>query len=368
MKEIAITSEIQNALSFGKNCVVAIGVSGGKDSSAVALATVDYLRGIAFEGEILLIHSDLGKVEWKQSLPKCQEMASHLGVELIVVKRKAGGMLERWQGRWKNNVARYENLECVKVILPWSTASMRFCTSELKTAPICSELKKRYNGKMIVNVIGIRREESSSRAKKPVSAPNGKLKHKTVSPKTGMATDGYDWNPIIEWSTSEVFEAIAESGLQPHEAYTKYGMSRVSCAFCILSNQCDLASATRAEETHQLYREQVDLEIKSTFSFQAKWLGDVNPSVLSADQRESLASAKEKAAARVEIESRIPESLLFTKGWPNRVPSQGEAEILAGVRREVGDLLGIKPKYTTAGDVIARYEQLIQQKDAKLCA
>ena len=41
-----------------------------------------------------------------------------------------------WLSRWAANVARYANLECVKLILPWSTAAQRFCTAELKSAVI----------------------------------------------------------------------------------------------------------------------------------------------------------------------------------------------------------------------------------------
>src|SRR5581483_2926625 len=97
-------------------------------------------------GPRVLIHSDLGRVEWGDSLPQCERLAAHLGLELIVVRRQAGGLMERWQTRWANNVARCAALECVKLILPWSTASMRFCTSELKTAIICRELVQRFPG------------------------------------------------------------------------------------------------------------------------------------------------------------------------------------------------------------------------------
>jgi hypothetical protein len=47
---------------------------------------------------------------------------------LHTTRRAAGGMMERWEKRWSNNVTRYENLECVKLILPWSTPAMRYCT------------------------------------------------------------------------------------------------------------------------------------------------------------------------------------------------------------------------------------------------
>lgn len=101
--------------------------------------------------------------------PKCEELASATGWELAVVRREAGGMMERWEGRWENNVRRYADLSCVKLILPWSTPSMRFCTSELKSAVIASYLKKRFPGRNIINVTGIRRQESPSRSKMPVS-------------------------------------------------------------------------------------------------------------------------------------------------------------------------------------------------------
>lgn len=360
-RQVAITGDVKQFLSYGEKCVVAIGVSGGKDSCAVALATHAYLKRIEFPGEIVLIHSDLGKVEWKQSLPKCEEMAQHLGVELITVARKAGGMLERWQSRWDANVARYENLECVKLILPWSTPSMRFCTSELKVAVITAELKKRYNGYAIINVTGIRRQESANRAKKPVSTPSTKLSHKTVNPKTGMSTKGLDWNPIIEWTVDEVFAAIEEAGLEPHEAYTKYGMSRVSCAFCILSNAADMLSATKAKQNRSLYREQVELEIKSTFSFQQGWLGDVAPHLLSSGQRKRLEEAKVKAAKREELESRIPKHLVYVKGWPVVVPTLAEATLLADARTQINDLLGLSCSYTTPTAVIKRYKELMEK-------
>ena len=55
-------------------------------------------------------------------------------------------MMKRWLKRWTNNLARYRSMACVKLILPWSTPGMRFCTSELKSAPIASALVKRFPG------------------------------------------------------------------------------------------------------------------------------------------------------------------------------------------------------------------------------
>src|SRR5271163_4692630 len=69
---------------------VAIGVSGGKDSCAAAIAT------------IVLLHADLGRVEWSDSLPTCTRLATFLGVELLVVRREAGDMMDRWLQRWRD--------------------------------------------------------------------------------------------------------------------------------------------------------------------------------------------------------------------------------------------------------------------------
>ncbi|HBO0180199.1 TPA: hypothetical protein L4A50_005601 [Pseudomonas aeruginosa] len=113
------------------DAVVAFGVSGGKDSVAAALAGHEYLEKIGHQGPRVLVHSDLGRVEWRSSLAKCEEIARHLGYDLLVKKRQAGDLMDRWLVRWDRNVARYTDLSCVKLILPWSTPSMRFCTSEL---------------------------------------------------------------------------------------------------------------------------------------------------------------------------------------------------------------------------------------------
>ena len=109
----------------------------------------------------------------------------------------------------------------------------------------------------------------------------------------------------------------------------------------------------------------VDLEIKSTFSFQNKWLGDVNPSKLRPGQAEALAVAKQKAQQREELEKRIPKHMLYTKGWPHSVPSFEDAKLLAVTRREVGRLLNVEVKYTTAKSVIKRYKKLLALKETK---
>ncbi len=347
---VALTDEISQLL--GKGCVVAVGVSGGKDSQACAIAVDRHLNAIGHTGPRVLIHADLGRVEWRDSLPTCERLAAHLGWELMVVRRPAGDMLARWQGRWANNLKRYQDLSCVRLILPWSTPSMRFCTSELKVDVITRALKKRFPAHDIVNVAGIRRQESASRKKMPIAAPQAKLARK------GRA--GFTWNAIIEWDIDEVFACIAAAGLDLHEAYTRYGASRVSCALCIMSSGPDLAAGASCPDNTEVYRAMVEIEVTSTFAFQGnRWLADVAPDLLSPDLRQRVAWAKEAAQRRQAIEAEIPSHLLYTAGWPTVMPTDAEAALIASVRQRVSQLLAIDADYLTPESVKARYAELM---------
>lgn len=349
---VSITDEVQNLLDAGAVC--AIGVSGGKDSQACTVAVINYLDSIGHTGPRVLVHADLGRVEWDDSLPVCEELAERFGLELMVVRRPAGDMMDRWQSRWKANLKRYAELSCVKLILPWSTPALRFCTSELKVDVITRALKGRFPDHDIVNVAGIRRQESTTRSKMPVSALQEKLK-RARKQKVGVT-----WNAIIDWKLEDVFASIAQSGLRLHEAYVRYAVSRVSCVFCIMSCQADLRASAACENNADVYREMVQLEADSTFAFQGQhWLADTAPQLLSADLRLAVAQAKEKAAHRVDIESRIPSHLLYTKGWPTAVPSDDDARILASVRQEMALLLGIELAYTTPESIQQRFAELI---------
>lgn len=352
---------------------VAIGVSGGKDSCAAAIATVEYLRLKGHTGPVVLVHADLGdpdpslNVEWDDSLPTCERLAAHLGVELMIVRRPAGGMMKRWLKRWENNLARYAAMSCVKLILPWSTPSMRFCTSELKSAPIAAALVKRFPGQRIISACGIRREEgrgreSSARTNAPTSDPNARLTNKR------SRTSGVNWNPIAAWTEADVFAFCASRGFQMHEAYG-LGMRRVSCRYCIMQDLSDQRVSASVPGNVPVYLTLVDLEIASAFAFQgSRWLGDVAPYLLSEEQRGGLVRAKEIAAGRVTLEAQIPDHLLYERGWPKVMPTAEEAVMLCGVRRGVAALYGMPVTCLEPVELTARYADLMSQKAVKEAA
>lgn len=368
---VELNDEIRALIAAGSP--VAIGVSGGKDSCAAAIATVEHLRAVGHAGSILLVHADLGDpdpaldVEWADSLPTCRRLASYLGVELIVVRRAAGGMMRRWLTRWDRNLRRYRDLSCVRVILPWSTPSMRFCTSELKSAPIAAELVRRFPGQEIVSACGIRREEgngktSSPRTNAPTCEENQRLSNRRAR------TRGVTWNPIAAWSAADVFAFCASRGFPMHEGYG-LGMGRISCRYCIMQDIDDQRVSASVPENAPVFRTMARLEIRSTFAFQGnRWLGDVAPHLLSPEERAALADAQARARRRVEIERAIPRHLLYTKGWPTVVPTLDEAAELAWVRREIGALLDVEVRYVDAESVRARFVELISLREAREAA
>ena len=112
---VATTPDIDRLIAAG--APVSIGVSGGKDSQAAAIATSAHLDQAGHRGPRILIHSDLGILEWNESLPTCQHLADHLGLELVILRRNAGDLMERWEARWASSGARYANLETVTLVL-----------------------------------------------------------------------------------------------------------------------------------------------------------------------------------------------------------------------------------------------------------
>ncbi|MFK0333878.1 phosphoadenosine phosphosulfate reductase family protein [Rhizobium sp. NPDC090275] len=351
---IAVTPAIADLL--GQEAAVAVGVSGGKDSQAAAIAIFEYLDRIGHAGPRILIHADLGMVEWHDSLPVCERLASALGTQLVVVRRKQGGLMERWESRWHSNVWRYEDLRTVTLVPCWSTPAMRFCTSELKTSKIQGELARSFKGRQIISVVGVRREESRQRARAAVADRN---------PRNGIWT----WRPILDWHEEEVFRSINTRDIEPHPAYRQFGMTRVSCRFCIMSSLADLQAATCQSEAHDLYRRMVDLECRSTFAFQgARWLGDIAPHLLCRDARERLAAAKDKARRRAEVERRILQPMLYVKGWPTRMLSDAEADLLAEVRCQVSELLCLNARYLDRTAIHRRYAALLATRAVKVGA
>jgi hypothetical protein len=124
----------------------------------------------------------------------------------------------------------------------------------------------------------------------------------------------------------------------------------------------DLVQSATCPDNHDIYRELVELEIVSSFSFQeGRWLGDIAPHLLSGETLNRLKTAKQQARMREEAEAGIPKHLLYTKGWPRVLPTLSEARLLSDVRRRVSAIMELPVFYTDAEAVQQRYAELMEK-------
>ena len=97
--------------------------------------------------------------------------------------------------------------------------------------------------------MGMRAAESPARARKAPWRRNDRM--------SVAGREVFDWLPIFDLSTEDVFRVIRHAGQSPHWAYAA-GMSRLSCSFCILASRTDLRRA--AQLRPDLYRTYAALE------------------------------------------------------------------------------------------------------------
>lgn len=338
-------------------------LSGGKDSTASAHTAIALLNALGHPADRrLAIHADLGRAEWRSTPDIVAAIADRLGLPLLVVRRSAGDMVARWEQRFRAGKRRYEALETYNLIGPWSSASLRFCTSELKVQVIGPELARRFRGATIVSVIGLRREESTNRRATPIS----RLDERFAKAGNSAGTRMIAWHPAVDWSEADVFAAHARHGLPLHEAYRVHGATRLSCAFCVLASLHDLGASTCAPDNLDLYHHLVSMEAGSTFSFQPhRWLADVAPHLLRASLRFDIARAKGRMQDRRSLEAAMLPGLRFVKGWPPRMPTQAEAALIARCRAPILAHHGLADLYPDAGAVQSRFAELLSAKTAR---
>jgi 3'-phosphoadenosine 5'-phosphosulfate sulfotransferase (PAPS reductase)/FAD synthetase len=348
-KPIAISQDIASAISQGARVI--FNLSGGKDSAAALIATSDYLDSVGHPKHLRsCIHADLGDIEWPMTLEFVRQTAERFDLPLDIVRRAAGGLIDRWYQRFDAAKRRYEALETYCLIGPWSSASLRFCTSETKVAPISSFTNRVHKGERVIHVIGLRRQESANRAKAPIWR---------VDPKSSARTPIYHLHPIIDWDVSDVYDVHSGNQIPLHPAYVRFNSTRLSCSFCILASGRDLAASIHAKVNQPSLERIVALELASTFSFQpGRWLADFAQSSLPENLASGITLAQVRAQDRKCLEAGLPKDLRFQKGWPPRIPSIAEARSIARVRARILDHHGLANRFQSAGQIRDQFAQL----------
>jgi DNA sulfur modification protein DndC len=213
--------------------------SGGKDSQAMYI----FLREVIPAHRLIVIHSDLGEVEWPETFSHIQKYVTH---ETIKVQSETS----------------FFDLVRERKMFP--SGKVRTCTNRLKVDVIMAkaiEIMKQRGFTIGVNCMGLRAEESTGRAGKAVFSQNTKYTS-TKRTRETTAHKGLEWfnyNPIHTLSTEEVYKLILSTNEQLHPAYY-LGMSRLSCRFCIMANRQDIAISSKANP--ELLEKYAALEIE----------------------------------------------------------------------------------------------------------
>lgn len=218
--------------------------SGGKDSQAMLIRLLEIIP----RKQLIVIHASLGDVEWPGALEHAKQQAEEASLPFIVaiaVKTFFEMVEHRFAVRPGPN-------SC------WPSAANRQCTSDLKRGPCEREVRhyaRAHGFTKIVSCMGIRAGESSGRAKQ--------LPFRINERGSVAGRQWFEWLPIHELSTEQVFAVIADAGQKPHPAYA-LGNQRLSCMFCIMGSRNDLRNA--AKQNPELFARYVEVEKRTGYT------------------------------------------------------------------------------------------------------
>lgn len=211
-----------------RGALFVINHSGGKDSQAMTIKLADMIP----RHQLVIVHAHLPEVEWDNTLEHIEQTSYGIPVN-VTQSRKTFFQMVDHRKRFPD-------------------AHRRQCTSDLKRGPIEREIRailKERNLKLVVNCMGMRAEESPGRSKLTTFKLNER------NSKAGR--EWYDWLPVHDMKTQEVFDLIHAEGQQAFWIYYK-GMTRKSCCFCIMASRHDLTVASRLRP--ELYKRYVEKE------------------------------------------------------------------------------------------------------------
>lgn len=228
--------------------------SGGKDSTAALAEVVDAAEAAGVRDRLTVVHADLGESEWPGTVQLAADHAARYELPFTVAARRhPNGTVETI-------------LERVATRGRWPDAKRRWCTSDHKRGPIRKEMTRivthlRESGKVLrrpvrlLNIMGLRAEESAARARRPplsldATASNGRR-------------EVYNWHPIHNWTTTQVWRRIEQADLEVHPAYAD--MTRLSCRFCVLARRSDLIAAVRLNPDYAAQHAEVESAIGHRF-------------------------------------------------------------------------------------------------------
>jgi len=245
--------------------------SGGKDSQAQYIALLQL--GIP-EEQIIVCHADLGEVEHHDSKEHIigTVRPRHRDILIADAIHQDGSEKDFFSAVRARRATLDRTDRHDKSAAP--DGQNRYCTSDLKTAPIWKAVKNHLKARgvthgIIVNCVGIRALEGGPkgrRAKMVAARPRSQFQ---VAKKPDNNTwTCWDWWPLAYWTEAQVWEQIHAVGQRPH---TNYGYNhdlgratrnqRISCEFCVFGSPNDLrlAAARRPDLLIKLIQLEEDI-------------------------------------------------------------------------------------------------------------
>ncbi len=261
---------------------VLVSISGGKDSQVQLDVMAEWARAAGVIDRVVVVHSDLGRVEWAGTRELAAEHAAHYGLRFEVVSRSQGDILEHVRSKHAANIAKVAAGTKPKMHAPWPSHATRDCTRQHKVDQIkrlFTQLTKESRDAgathriRILDCIGIRGEESKPRAKRIAQwrAKNGGAWNVCTDAKSNGRREVTEFYPIADYTVDEVWARIEKAGTRIHEAYS-LGMPRLSCAFCFYGPRSALMIA--AKHNRALAEEYVAIERETGFTFRSERSND----------------------------------------------------------------------------------------------
>lgn len=216
------------------NTVYTVSMSGGKDSTAAALWCMKYLRS---KGKVVFYTTDTG---WEHDFT--YEYITYLEKKLkIVIEVRRS---DAYEG--------FEDMCIKRKIIP--SRVNRICTRELKVFPSQKYLRE-WQLKMydVINITGVRASESAARSGEGLWKFNFFMKNTLTKIMYKIKEGVVTYQPIVYWSTQEVFDYHKKYGLKVNPLY-KLGYSRVGCYPCIMAkvSEIGMVNEERAKRITQL--------------------------------------------------------------------------------------------------------------------
>jgi len=263
--------------------------SGGKDSTAVALAlkaaglpfraifadtgwehpeTYRYLREVSpsiIGQTVIEVRAEVDLVARAEAHAQRIErrggksMTVEAATELAALIRSEGRRKAAYAEQFEAELGHYSAMVrlCLhKIMFP--AQSLRWCTEELKVWPIAEWLDQNCDDPWIVQ--GIRWEESPKRAEATV--------RETMKVR-GVDLDQEIYRPILDWTERDVIDAHHEAGLEPNRLYLR-GHSRVGCWPCIYARKGEIA---RLSEKRIAFIERLEAVIAELFAVRSDRTG-----------------------------------------------------------------------------------------------